>query len=389
MLKRTTHFYFQPYGRTFFGLPDPESLPARTPYSSQALQLSNKSISSVKICDKPVFVKAESGIVLLAVSKDGGHYEYFVIHRTVRISPKTYFGYLSITSQAEILQYQPDIEFEEKQLDKEIVFEPTITRIHIKEIFASFFQVRNGGYSFPAESHPYYEMVYIDHGAMDTTVNGKNFPLGRYDLMIYPPGERHSHRTKPDENCSYLTVLFQMDDGLPEQLSDRIFHCRKDIYHALCRFMQVVQNEGYLNSELAILYLKEVIILLHQFDTKQVIDSKVNPTQMQYESNLLNEILAYISSNLYSAFSIEELCSRFSISRSSLQNLFRTNLHVSPKQYISDIKLERAKQLILLHNHSISEISDLLGFTSIHYFSRKFKVRFGISPTEYARSINQ
>ena len=94
MLKRTTHFYFQPYGRTFFGLPDPESLPARTPYSSQSLQLSNKSISSVKICDKPVFVKAESGIVLLAVSKDGGHYEYFVIHRTVRISPKTYFGYL-------------------------------------------------------------------------------------------------------------------------------------------------------------------------------------------------------------------------------------------------------------------------------------------------------
>ena len=41
------------------------------------------------------------------------------------------------------------------------------------------------------------------------------------------------------------------------------------------------------------------------------------------------------------------------------------------------------------HNQTISEISDILGFTSIQYFSRKFKLQYGISPTDYAKSISQ
>jgi AraC-like DNA-binding protein len=78
---------------------------------------------------------------------------------------------------------------------------------------------------------------------------------------------------------------------------------------------------------------------------------------------------------------------KFSISRSSLQNLFRANLHISPKQYISNLKLSQAKQLIQEHTRTISEISDMLGFTSIHYFSRKFKLQYGVSPSDYSKSI--
>ena len=53
------------------------------------------------------------------------------------------------------------------------------------------------------------------------------------------------------------------------------------------------------------------------------------------------------------------------------------------------LKLNQAKIMIHEHNQTISEISDILGFTSIHYFSRKFKLQYGISPTDYAKSISQ
>ena len=88
-------------------------------------------------------------------------------------------------------------------------------------------------------------------------------------------------------------------------------------------------------------------------------------------------------------FTVEDLCMKFSISRSSLQNLFKSNIHITPKQYISNVKLNQAKIMIHEHNQTISEISDILGFTSIHYFSRKFKLQYGISPTDYAKSISQ
>jgi AraC-like DNA-binding protein/quercetin dioxygenase-like cupin family protein len=274
-----------------------------------------------------------------------------------------------------------------KPIPQTITFEPLVTQLHVDEILTTYYQVRKGNYVFPGEAHQYYELVYIDHGQMEMTVDGNDFTLKKYDLMLYYPGQFHSHHTEPDQTCSYLTVIFKMRDDLPESMINRVYHTRKDIYQVLCSFMKSVQTDDFLNQELSILYLKEIMILLHQFDHKEEVEASSNPMQEHYENSLLNEIIVYINNNLYSAFTVEDLCMKFSISRSSLQNLFRANLHISPKQYISNLKLSQAKQLIQEHTRTISEISDMLGFTSIHYFSRKFKLQYGVSPSDYSKSI--
>ena len=109
--------------------------------------------------------------------------------------------------------------------------------------------------------------------------------------------------------------------------------------------------------------------------------------QQRFENELLNEVLIYINENIYESLTIEEICHKFSISRSSLQTLFKNNLNMAPKQYISDLKLNKSKLLIKESVYTISEISSKLGFTSIHYFSRKFKQQYGITPTDYAKTI--
>ncbi|WP_353933452.1 helix-turn-helix transcriptional regulator [Erysipelothrix rhusiopathiae] len=58
-----------------------------------------------------------------------------------------------------------------------------------------------------------------------------------------------------------------------------------------------------------------------------------------------------------------------------------------PKQYINEQKLERAKHLILEGKYPITDVALKLGFSSIHYFSRKFKQHFGFAPSEYAQKI--
>ena len=49
--------------------------------------------------------------------------------------------------------------------------------------------------------------------------------------------------------------------------------------------------------------------------------------------------------------------------------------------------IDKGKLLIKESTHTISEISAMLGFTSVHYFSRKFKQEYGITPSDYAKSI--
>ena len=62
-------------------------------------------------------------------------------------------------------------------------------------------------------------------------------------------------------------------------------------------------------------------------------------------------------------------------------------LHNSPKSYLLNIKLQKSKELIRENQYTISEIADMLGFSSIHYFSRLFKKYFDLSPSEYAKEI--
>ena len=109
--------------------------------------------------------------------------------------------------------------------------------------------------------------------------------------------------------------------------------------------------------------------------------------QQTYENELLNDILLYIDDNIYEKISVSTLCDHFCISTSMLHSLFRKNMNNTAKNYINELKLSKSKELIRNSTHTLSEISEMLGFSSIHYFSKKFKLYFNISPTEYSKSI--
>lgn len=386
MLKRTTNYTFQKYGDVFYSM---KSAGKNNTHIENSMKVDNKQFDSWIYSSQPIYLNCTSGIILLICSKDGENFEEFVIHRVVRMKPGTYFNMISISNESSLDMAYDHSGLNTKPLTKPYTYTPMVSKLHVHEILTCYYQVRKANYVFPGESHDYYELTYIDHGKLHTTIDGKEYILNKYDLVIYYPGQFHTQSTDADNTCSYLTITFDMNNELENQLINRVFHTRKDIYQVLSKFMKVMQTQQYLNEELAMLYLKEVLILLYQFDIRSEEPISSNPMQEHYENALLNEILVYIHNNMYTSFTVEDLCQKFSISRSSLQILFRTNINITPKQYISNVKLNQAKILIQEHKRTISEISDILGFTSIHYFSRKFKMQYGLSPTDYAKSINQ
>ena len=107
------------------------------------------------------------------------------------------------------------------------------------------------------------------------------------------------------------------------------------------------------------------------------------------QSDLLQQITSYMIEKVTEPITIEEICHKFFMSRSSLQALFKLYLHSSPKSYLLNIKLQKSKELIRENQHTISEIADMLGFSSIHYFSRLFKKYYDVSPSEYAKDAKE
>ena len=75
------------------------------------------------------------------------------------------------------------------------------------------------------------------------------------------------------------------------------------------------------------------------------------------------------------------------VSSSHLTSLFRKQMGFSPGEYIRRVKLDESKTLIREGNLNFTQISTRLCYSSIHHFSRQFKDHYGLSPSEYSKSI--
>jgi len=84
---------------------------------------------------------------------------------------------------------------------------------------------------------------------------------------------------------------------------------------------------------------------------------------------------------------IENLMKYSGLNRMGVNRIFKQNYGISPIQYFIKLKIELAKKYLREDNYNISQVSELLGYSSVHYFSLQFKKTTGMSPTEYSTSI--
>lgn len=89
----------------------------------------------------------------------------------------------------------------------------------------------------------------------------------------------------------------------------------------------------------------------------------------------------YLDSN----FRIEELSRIAEISPRYFERLFAEEFHLSPKEYVTRLKLELAKELLMHEKNTVAAIAEQLGYNDIYHFSKMFKTKLGVSPSEYRR----
>lgn len=102
------------------------------------------------------------------------------------------------------------------------------------------------------------------------------------------------------------------------------------------------------------------------------------------DNNIYKTITSFISLNL-STVNINILSEKFNISRGNLLNIFKDEINMTVSDYISGVKIKRAKLLLVTSNSSIKEISDILGYCNYSYFIKVFKTKVGISPVDYKK----
>lgn len=104
-----------------------------------------------------------------------------------------------------------------------------------------------------------------------------------------------------------------------------------------------------------------------------------------YSSDMAKRITDFMRSNLSRNLTMDEICETFYISKTRLKKLFKEATGIGVMQCYNQMKIEEAKSIIREATHNYTEIAERLGYSSIHYFSNRFKKATGMPPTEYAR----
>ena len=120
-------------------------------------------------------------------------------------------------------------------LNQEYTYQRILPTLHINELIAYYYNVRNHHYSFQGESIKYWEITYVDSGTLYTTIEGKEYVLHSNELMIYAPDQFHRQRTE-DNPCSYLSIIIDMDIDLEAQKESLMNHIFKIGREAKKRF---------------------------------------------------------------------------------------------------------------------------------------------------------
>lgn len=105
------------------------------------------------------------------------------------------------------------------------------------------------------------------------------------------------------------------------------------------------------------------------------------------QNEFLARVQQYLEANIQRRLTLSDICRDNLVGRSYLQKVFREKTGGGAMEYFGNLKIQKAKEMIRQGSHNFTEIAALLGYNSIHYFSRHFKKVTGMTPSEYASSV--
>lgn len=310
----------------------------------------------------------------------------FPIHHYVKLNPNTYFNLIVHSDEIVCNLITPSIHPAVVKLAVPYLYQPFFSPFNVLEIFDSYVSEVTA-FHFHNTVHDYYELFYVIDGTLNLNLAGEIHARRANDLIICGPHQPYPRRITSDTPCRYLTVIFDMGNAERIHFLGQTFSCSEAIQSALDKLIAQSLSHSYYTQTLMLCYLQEIITELMQLSDALLQPHNTPTSQQNFQNDLLQQILAYMNKKVAEPMTVEEICHKFFISRSSLQTLFKAHLHTSPKNYLINIKLKKSKELIQENRHTISEIAYLLGFSSIHYFSRLFKKYYNMSPSEYAKQV--
>lgn len=217
----------------------------------------------------------------------------------------------------------------------------------------------------------YYILHFAFKGSGTFEINGTKHILNKGQICIVKPNTLVTYYADKNNPWYYAWIGFNTQVHIPLLDTDVIINLPQAEY----LFRDIINAESINQGREHYICAKihELITLFYQKSKAQ--------TKQSYEYALWAQ--NYIDNNYYKKISLDELAKNLMISKSYFLSVFKNYFGKTPYQYLIEIRLTKAAELISIHRQSIGYVAFNVGYEDIYTFSKAFKKHYGISPSSF------
>lgn len=234
------------------------------------------------------------------------------------------------------------------------------------------------------------DLWYVWSGVGTMSIDGTSVPVHRGSLFVLRPGHEYHGKHDRQRRLGVCYVHFDLLDA-----SDRVVRYRDaslplhhasvrepDLYERLLRRVIELHQSNWSERKVAANRLLESVLLSLPGDT---VDGREEEAYRLREARIA-EVMRHIREHPGELFSIHELAERASYAVDHFSRIFQEIAGVSPKEFCIRARIERAQHLLRDSDMTVSDVANALGYADVFFFSRQFKSRTGLTPTQWRQA---
>ncbi|SFC53853.1 response regulator [Butyrivibrio sp. YAB3001] len=176
------------------------------------------------------------------------------------------------------------------------------------------------------------------------------------------------HEAESTDACLFMTEIML---SLKEKLT-RQYSVLSDVFDTNAGIIEFIESRFYLYE-----------IIQYISDTMDIVMNKIYCRQDG--ENVIEDIIFYIDRFYAQPLTLEELALQFGYNSGYLGRLFAKTTGCGFTYYLNECRIKKAKELLLEGRHKVYEVSQLVGYSDVDYFGRKFRKHAGLTPAEFKK----
>lgn len=241
-----------------------------------------------------------------------------------------------------------------------------------------------------AHAHPgEWQIQYVVAAEGTAVIGDYRHPARAHDLYLIKPGQRHYSQDPPDPSPHVWVIGLLVNETVQfpfalSELPDVIRDMRDpDLLEAMRRLIDEYSARQRQWEWVCAVLAQELLLRASRFAEFGGGAAQLGSGGVHAEA--VSRARRHIHFCFHEPITVAKLASEARMSPQRFSAVFRQVCGKAPMDYVIDVRLDRASELLREGRLTVSQIAAHTGFSSVHYFSRLFRRRRGMTPTDYAR----